>query len=317
MSRRAAVLAVLVAACLFGTTGTALENGPEGVTTLGASFARLLIGGLALCIAARVERPTEPRPWAPLRGSILVSGSGMAVYQLSFFAATSRTGVATATVITIGSGPVFAGLVQRLLTRRRPTRPWYIGTLCGIVGVVALGLSGAKEQLRFDGVLLALLAGLGWAGAATVCKTQIGRGLDSTASMAATFTTAAVLLGPGVIGANLAWMSTGRGVSLVVYLGIVTVGVGYYLYGRGLRRLDAATVITLTLAEPVVAAVLSVVVLHHHIALVGWVGVALVLAGLMVTARSAAQDTVPGDAARQHSGRSPADDARRVGGRSV
>jgi DME family drug/metabolite transporter len=58
------------------------------------------------------------------------------------------------------------------------------------------------------------------------------------------------------------------------------------LYGRGLRRLPTPTVVTLTLAEPVTAAVLSVVVLRESLGIAGWFGVGAVVAGLFVATRT-------------------------------
>jgi DME family drug/metabolite transporter len=46
-------------------------------------------------------------------------------------------------------------------------------------------------------------------------------------------------------------------------------------------------VITLTLLEPITAAALGAIVVHEHIRPIGWVGVGLVLAGLVVTATGA------------------------------
>jgi DME family drug/metabolite transporter len=123
---------------------------------------------------------------------------------------------------------------------------------------------------------------------ATMGGRQIAGGLDSTASMAAMFTTAAVLVSPLLLTQDVGWVTSGSGAAMALYLGVVTVGMAYTLYGRGLRRLDPPTVITLTLAEPITAAVLSVIVLDESIAGPGWIGIGLVLAGLVVTARGAA-----------------------------
>jgi DME family drug/metabolite transporter len=72
---------------------------------------------------------------------------------------------------------------------------------------------------------------------------------------------------------------------MLLWLGIATVGVAYALYGYGLRFLPTSTAVTLTLAEPVTAAVLGVVVLDEHLPALGWVGAGLVVLGLALTAR--------------------------------
>lgn len=289
--RQLAIVAVLAAACLFGTTGTVLQRGPQDATALGAGAVRLLIGGLTLCVVARVDRQETPRPWRAVRGSVVAAGFAVAAYQLCFFVATKRTGVALGTVVTIASGPIFSGVIAAARTRRRPSRSWLLGTLFGIVGVVLLGAVGSATEPEALGILAALTSGLGWAVYATLGRSQIERGLDSTASMASMFTLAAVIVSPLLFLEDLGWATTRSGAVMAVYLGVFTVGAAYTLYGRGLRRLDAPTVITLTLAEPITATVLSVVVLDEAIEIAGWLGIALVSVGLVVTARGAAAQT--------------------------
>jgi DME family drug/metabolite transporter len=69
---------------------------------------------------------------------------------------------------------------------------------------------------------------------------------------------------------------------MALWLGLATTTVAYVLFGRGLRHLPAGPVTTLVLAEPVVATVLGVVVLGETLTVLGWIGAALVLAGLVL-----------------------------------
>ena len=61
---------------------------------------------------------------------------------------------------------------------------------------------------------------------------------------------------------------------------VAATGVAYLLYGYGLGTLDTATATTLTLAEPVTAAVFATVVLDERLSAVEWLGAAIVLLGL-------------------------------------
>ena len=220
----------------------------------------------------------------------------VAIYQLSFFHATRHAGVALATVCTIASGPVFAGLLQWVRFRHVPSRHWTLGTAVCIAGVALLGLAGRDGgHPQATGVASALLAGFGYASYASAAKHQMDAGLDPAGSMAALFCIGGVLTAPLLVVEPLGWLRTGGGAAMILHLGIVTVGVAYTAYGRGLARLSTPTVVTLTLLEPITAAVLSVVVLHERLRPAGWLGVATVLAGLVVTsrARSAAAAEVP------------------------
>lgn len=278
-----ATLAVLAAALLFGTTGTVLVNAPSDADAVSVGVLRLAIGGPALLLVAlRHSRRRALAPWR--RPTTLLGIFGVACFQLGYFLAVERTGVAVGTVVTIGSGPVFSGIIHSARTRTAPTQRWLIGTALSVGGVAVLGLAGAATNADPVGISLALLAGLGWAVFATVAKHEIDDGVHSTAIMAALFTGAAAVLSPLLIWHSPTWTSQASGLVIVLFLGIATVGVAYTMYGFALRHLAAPTVITLTLLEPITAAVLGAVVVHEMISAEGWAGVALVLVGLMLTA---------------------------------
>jgi DME family drug/metabolite transporter len=86
-----------------------------------------------------------------------------------------------------------------------------------------------------------------------------------------------ILNGPG-------WLASGGGLALALFLGVVPTALAYVLFARGLRGIDASEAATLTLAEPVTAAVLGVAILGERVGAVGAAGAALVLAGLLALA---------------------------------
>lgn len=215
----------------------------------------------------------------------MAGAAGVAVFQLGYFLAVERTGVAIGTVVTIGSGPVIAGIAAGLADRRSPPRRWSVGTALGILGVGLLGLLGrpnASGSAEVVGIVLAVAAGAGWATFAGVGRRQIIAGVRPTTSMAAMFAGGGLLLAPVLIGRDVTWVSTLGGVATVTYLGVCTVGIAYWLYGIGLSELPAPTVITLTLLEPLTAAMLAKVVVGETLTAAGWSGVAVVVAGLFV-----------------------------------
>ena len=112
---------VLIAAILFGTTGTAQALGPDGSTPMTVGASRILIGGSLLAAIALASGGFRGR-W-PL-GHVLLAGAGVAVYQLAFFQAVADTGVAVGAIVAIGSGPVFAGILERVLDGAWPGRTW-------------------------------------------------------------------------------------------------------------------------------------------------------------------------------------------------
>ncbi len=280
---------MLGASALFGTTGTSQALGPSGTTPLGVGAVRLAVGGLALAILALAGRPAGGRRWRPHLGALLLGGLAVAAYQLCWFAGLRRTGVALGTLVGIGSGPVFAGMIQLARRRGLPSLAWALGTGLTIAGAALLGGHGegdaAVDRL---GVAFMLGAGLSYAAYAQAAKEAMTSGLDETGAMAGIFGAGAVLLAPLLAVEPLAWLGTGRGALLALHLGLLTIALAYWLYGRGLRRLPVPTVVTLTLAEPLTAAVLAVAVLGERLGRLGWVGAAAVVAGLSLAARGEA-----------------------------
>jgi DME family drug/metabolite transporter len=280
--RRRASSAVIGAAVLFGTTGTAQGLGPAGTTPVGVGTLRIAVGAVALWAFAR--RWPDPALLRRHLGLFVVAGCGVAVYQPAFFTGTARSGVALGTIVALGGGPLFAGLLETVSSRRLPRPTWWAATLLTVAGgaLVVVGTGTAGATVDVVGLLCSLAAGAGYAVYAVAAARLIRAGVPSTVALAWPFTLGAVLLLPTLVGEPLGWVPTVAGAAMLLHLGVATVGVAYVLYGFGLRSLDASTAVTLTLAEPLTAALLGVVVLGERLRPAGWAGAVLVLAGLAV-----------------------------------
>jgi drug/metabolite transporter, DME family len=275
---------ILLAALLWGTTGTARTFAPAGTSPVAVGAARIILGGaLLLALASRSAGLRLLARRGPATWGLLVMGAlCVAVYQTAFFAAVASTGVAVGTVVTIGSGPAFAGLLSRLTGQARPSRRWLLATAVAVAGCGLLVSGGRSAGADPAGVALALLSGLGYASYATIASRLIARGEDDRSVMGVLFGGAALLLLPVLVGGRVTWLFTGSGLLVTLYLGAVTTGFGYILYARGLRSTPVTTATTLTLAEPAVAAVLGVFVLGEHLGPVALSGLALLAAGLLL-----------------------------------
>ncbi|MFI9555955.1 EamA family transporter [Nonomuraea endophytica] len=270
--------AVVGAAVLWGTAGTAGLLVSADSVALAA--ARLVIGGAALALLASSELRSALRP------SLLLGAVAVAAYQLCFFAAISRTGVAIGSVVAIGSGPVFTGLLSWLLHGRRPSARWSAATTAAIAGCAALIAGGGAQAggQVLSGILFALLGGLVYAYYAVTAARAISQGLPSNAVMGVLFGGAAVIVLPILLWQGVGWLTTPSSLAAVLYLGLGTTAFAYFLYGRGLRTTPVATAATLALAEPAVAALLGVLVLGERLALLSILGLALLAISLVTVA---------------------------------
>jgi drug/metabolite transporter, DME family len=278
---------VLLAACLWGTTGT-VRTSVGAASNVSIAAVRIVLGGaVLLALALAAGRGSGLRRLVAGRRNrlpLLVGAVAVAVYQTAFFAAAARTGVAVGTVVTIGSAPAFAGLLSVGLRRGPLSRRWLAATAGAVAGCAALALAGGGAGAGPEplGIVLALASGGSYAVYATVLSALVARGEEDRAVTGALFGGAAVLMAPSLLSGSAGWVLTGRGAVVALYLGVLTTAGGYLLFARGLRTTPATTATTLTLAEPAVAAVLGVAVLDEALGGTALAGIALVAASLVL-----------------------------------
>lgn len=281
-SARTSVLFILGAGMLFGTAGTAQALGPAGASPMGVGILRIEVGAVALLLAMPLLG-ASPRSLLPLlrTRAMVATAVTAATYQLCFFAGVSMAGVALGTLVAVGSGPVFAGLLGWAFLGHRPGRGWLVATAACIVGLTLLAAPdlGGGGGL---GLVLALGAGLCSAGYNVAAKVQLDRGVTALEVPAGSFALGGLLLLPVLLVQPLGWLGDPRGIAVALYLGVATMAIANVLHARGIRGLTPAPVTTLMLSDPVVATILGVVVLGETLAPVSVAGVLLVLAGLLL-----------------------------------
>lgn len=280
---RAGAVLVLAAGVLWGTSGTSQALAPAGVTPGSIGALRLLVGGAALMVLAFLRGGLGAGRW-PVWGTFL-AGFFVAAYQLSFFTAVSRTGVAVGTLVAIGSSPVIAGILGYIFRGERPGRAWGAATVLAVSGCALLVGGGGGIAVDTVGVLLALGAGTSYACYAMAIKGLL-HGRSSESVMAVVFSLGALLLSPILFFSDLHWLLVPRGVGVVLYLGVIVTAVSYWFFAMGLRSVPVASAVTLSLAEPLVAALLGILFLGERLTLTALSGIPLLFAGLAVLAAS-------------------------------
>src|SRR4051794_7598472 len=276
---------VLLAAVCFGTTGTAQALGPHAApVTVGA--ARIAIGGALLLLVARAA-PRAAAAWP--RRELGVIALAIAAYQLAFFAAVHRTGVAVGTVVALGSAPAIAGVTARMADGEPLTRRWAVATALACTGVLLLVLGGGSASVDPLAIGLAVVSGTGYATYTVLAKRLLRLGHAPERVMAAAFSLGAVLLVPVLLLGDMSWIVHRDGLLMALFLGAVPTALAYVLFARGLRSLSPGETATLTLAEPLTATGLGILALGERPGALAAVGAGLVLAGLLALAAPASR----------------------------
>lgn len=282
---RFASVAVLGAAVLWGTTGTLQAFLPSTSQPIAVGAFRLLFGSAALVVVLAFNR-SALRTLARLpKRKVFFAGIGIAAYNLLFFWAVREAGVGVGTVVAIGSAPLFASLFALLSTRRLPSQKHMLGQFISISGVIVLGLSGATTHFSVLGLLLALAAGASYT-AYTLTTSSIDPRIAPTAIAASTFSIAAILSAPALFLVPIAWTQNPQSLAILGFLGVIVTGLAYFVYTWGLRYVTASTAVTLVLAEPLTAWLLSIILIGEAVTVARASGAAMIVFGVWLVAHS-------------------------------
>lgn len=282
------VIAILFAAVVWGTTGTAATFAPD-VSAAAIGAAAMGLGGIAQALwAGRGILQQRARLWDQRR--LLVIGAlAVAVYPLAFYGAMRLAGVTVGTVITIGSAPLLSALIEYVLDGRRLTLRWSLGAVVGLIGMGLICLAeGAASDRGADatsvplGVLLGLIGGFTYALYSWSARKMMLQGTRSSVAMGATFGLGGLMLMPVLLVSGDAFLASWSNAAVGLYMAAVPMFLGYISFGYGLARVEASTATVITLFEPVVAAVLAVLIVAERLPPLGWVGVALVIGCLAI-----------------------------------
>ena len=286
-ARSATGTAALVGAGILwgtgGVTGRALTDRAH-LSGIAVGAYRLGLGGLLLVVVLLLTggRPPGARiAWQRIASVALLT----AIYQGAFFSAVALSSVSIATLVAIGSSPVWVLVYEACAQRRWPPRTAGLVVLVALVGLALLvGLPADRSHLGrlLGGAALAALSGATFA-----AFTLLGR-RPLVAVDQRTVTGFGFLFG-GVILAIVAASTTGLGftpstttLGLLAFLAVVPTAIAYGLFFRGLRSVTAANATVIALLEPLTGTVLAIALLGDRLSPAGVVGG--VLLGLSIVA---------------------------------
>jgi DME family drug/metabolite transporter len=270
---------VLVAAIAWGTGGAAgallTRTGDLGPAAV--SFWRFAIGALLLVSVRRLGR-FRPRAGRTDWRDAAVAGPLMAVCQVAYFASIAETGVALATMITMGATPVLVALGGRAFLREPLGRAEVAAVGLSVAGLLLM--TGGDGTFSPLGVAWALLSAVAYAATTLLAKASAG---DPYGRAVGGFSVGALCLLP--VAAVSGLVPSHADLPVLAYLGAVPTALAYGLFFAGLTRVGATTASVVVLLEPLVAAVIGVAALGERPAPGQIAGGVLLLATVGLLAR--------------------------------
>lgn len=278
---------VALGAVLWGTGGLAGVQLAEtsGLSSSAVAACRLLTGGiLLLAVLAVGGRLADVPRTTPVLRRVAATAVLAALYQGCYFAAVPRAGVATSTLVALGSAPVLVALAVAVATRRRPPTALLVALVLALAGLALLvGPTADGRPRDAVGVVLALGAGTAFA-ALTLLNTRPVPGLGALPLTGLAFSAGGLLLAGVVLGTGAGALvpQDGAGWGLLVFLGAVPTAAAYAAYFSGLRTVPATTAALLALLEPLAATVGAVLLRGERLGWTGVVGAVLLVLAVTV-----------------------------------
>jgi len=280
---RKALLFGLGAVFMWSTVATGFKLGLGVMKPLQLLFAGACFSALVFVVAAR--RNGWPSSNLNLREGVTFALLNPVLYYLVLFEAYDRLPAQIAQPLNYTWAIMLALLAVPVLGQRL-TRRTAVGIAIGYFGVLVLlsrGRFDGLPDLDWFGVLLALGSTVVWAG---YWLFNARSTTEPTALMATSFLAAvpilalACLLGPGL--PDLGWETFFYG----AWVGCIEMGFTFLLWQRALKLSShAAGIAQLIFLSPFVSLLLIGAVLGETIHLTSWIGLGIIVSGLLVTGR--------------------------------
>jgi DME family drug/metabolite transporter len=280
-------LLLALAGVLWGTGGFAgaFLQQLTGIHPIATACYRLLAGGVLAVVALGVSGQLRglPRSPAVLR-RVAAAGVLLAAFQACYFAAIAVSSVSLATLIAIGSVPVFVTCAAAVLERRLPRPTLLAAVCCGVLGLVLLS-GDPGGDVPPGRVALGVGCALG-AGAAFAALTLVNRrpvpGLDPLRVTALGCLLGGTLLVPLAAATGMTFTPKLPAVGVLLYLGLAPTALAYLAYFGGMRTTPAPVAALAVILEPLTATVLSLLLLGEVLTPTGTVGAVLLFGAILL-----------------------------------
>jgi drug/metabolite transporter (DMT)-like permease len=252
------------------------------------AFTGLRVGTVAVfLIAFAFARGGIRLPRADFIRLLFLGMIGNGLYQLFFVHGVARTRAGNAALI-VGAAPAFIALVARARGLERVKRMTLVGIALSVVGVglvIAGSAASSSGQTTLLGSVLVFLGVLCWT-LYTILLQPYTKRIDVVRLSAVTMIGGAVPLliasTPAIIRTD--WSNVGRGGWLaLLYSSVISMGVAYIFWYRGLRILGPTRTAVYSNLQPIIALLVAWAFLGENPTIFQGVGAVTIIAGVFLT----------------------------------
>jgi len=280
----AAKLKVTASMIIYGTIGIFVKFIPFPSAVI-AMFSGLIGAPFLLLVMLFLKQKPDLSAIRRNGKFILISSILLPLNWIMLFSSYNYTSVATATLCYY-MAPVFLILCGSLFFREKLSLRQKLCILIALIGMVfvsGVAENGIPDPTEFKGVILGLIAAVLYA-LIISCNKKITDISPYDKTIAQLLLSALTLipwnLASGSM-AGLAWSP--RVVILVLIIGIVHTGFAYYLYFGSTAFLPARSLAILSYIDPVLAVLLSALLLKEPLSVYTVIGAVLILGAAVVS----------------------------------
>jgi drug/metabolite transporter (DMT)-like permease len=254
---------------------------PVALTGLRVGLAALFL----VAVSFARDRPRLSR--RDLLTLLLLGVLGNGLYQLFFVHGVARTRAGNAALI-VGSAPAFIALIARWKGLERVRRLTLVGiglSLAGVALVIVGSANSSSGEATLLGSLLVFIGVLCWTGYTILLQPYTKR-IDVVKLSAVTMVGGAI---PLLIASTPALIATDWGaVTLsgwmaLLYASVVSMGVAYLFWYRGLRVLGPTRTAVYSNLQPIIALLVAWAFLHETPTTFQAVGTATIMVGVFLS----------------------------------
>ncbi len=279
---------LLLMAVIWGVNFSVVKFGTTVFTPLAFSGLRVIIAAVVLLAIGSARSA----PWPQRKDVVALMGLGVlgnGLYQILFVEGISRTNVGNAALI-VAAAPAFIAILSRLGGIERVHRRVLGGIALSLAGVALVVFGSARSpqgHATLLGTLLVFTGMLCWT-AFTVMLQPYARRLDPIHLSGFTMLGGCIPMLIATPRALLAtdWANVGLAAwGAIFYASIISMGIAYLFWYRGLRVLGATRTAVYGNLQPVIAIGVAWIFLRESPTMWQGVGTGTIMTGLFLTRR--------------------------------